>query len=168
MLLVLTLISSQLDLISLFEHSEKGKDISSLNLLIPVAVMNGGVRMNCYGDYLAKRYMSHGFVPVARCKFDDSQAMEGWNYELNGRPDIYFLVRFTSNIDTLVKECASFDDSYFEFIKDSLPYMDYEEAKEYAKEKIHTISELDNPSFKQVIDSIVIESASNSQGTINL
>ena len=100
-------------------------------------------------------------VSITICKFNDDYAPRDWNYELNGRPDLYFLVRFTNNIDALVRESALFNDSYFDYIKDSLPYMNYEDAINYAIEKTRTISKSDNLSYKHVIESIVNENNLN-------
>lgn len=158
------------DVVSLFKNkkADPEKAIAALDLLIPIAVINGGIRMDCYGEHLAKKYMSHGFIPVARCKFDDNTASPDWDYEANGRPDLYFLVRFTSDIDALVRESAVFNDSYFDFIKDSLPYMEYDEAVRYEIEKTKTISMRPNQSYKQVIESVMSGDTLNQGGTVRI
>ena len=69
--------------------------------------------------------------------------------------NIYFLVRFTNNIDNLIKECAHFDEEWFDYINSYLPYMEYDEAANYSQELINSISNTDNPSYKMVIDGIV-------------
>ena len=134
---------------------------NAIDILLPLAVINGGTHMNCYGDFLAKQYMKNGFVPIARCKFDRACAVPTWDYERDGEPDIYFLVRFTSNLDALVKECSNFDSSYFDYLKSSLPYMDYESGLEYAEKMVDKISFHNNLSYYGVIQSVALGTLDN-------
>lgn len=139
------------NIVSIYKNTTK-KDLNgAIDLLLPLAIMHGGNHMDCYGEWLALKYMQNGFVPIARCKFDDDYASKYWNYERDGRPDIYFLVRFTNNLESIVKGKAEFDDTYFELIKNSLPYMTYEEGLNYQTTMINDISCVNNQSYKTLI-----------------
>ena len=143
------------NIVSIFKDTNRTDFENALDSLMPIAVIHGGTRMDCYGEWLAKKYMKHGFVPVAKVMFNEEYASKSWNYERDGKPDIYFLIRFTNNIDNLIKECAHFDEEWFDYINSYLPYMEYDEAANYSQELINSISNTDNPSYKMVIDGIV-------------
>ena len=52
---------------------------------------NGATHLEAYATFLEPAYMKEGFVPVARLKFDENLAPEGWDAEnspLKGRPDL--------------------------------------------------------------------------------
>lgn len=64
--------------------------------MIAKMVELGGRRLDAYDTILPKLYAEAGFKPVARIKWDDEFAPEGWDYELygdynEGRPDIVFM-----------------------------------------------------------------------------
>tara|TARA_S200000501_G_scaffold59349_1_gene49704 strand:+ start:968 stop:3817 length:2850 start_codon:yes stop_codon:yes gene_type:complete len=66
---------------------------------LQVATQNGGAWLNAIDTILPRMYSRAGFRPVARVKWDDRYAPEGWDYNdptlkkfNNGRPDIVFMV----------------------------------------------------------------------------
>lgn len=64
--------------------------------MIAKMVELGGRRLDAYDTILPKLYANAGFKPVARIKWDDEFAPDGWDYELygdynEGRPDIVFM-----------------------------------------------------------------------------
>jgi hypothetical protein len=64
--------------------------------MISKMVELGGRRLDAYDTILPELYAEAGFKPVARIKWDDEFAPEGWDYELygkwnDGRPDIVFM-----------------------------------------------------------------------------
>jgi hypothetical protein len=62
-----------------------------------MAISTGKVKfLNGFETILPDKYANHGFVPVARLKFDPSQKPLGWSTELyeefnNGQPDVIFM-----------------------------------------------------------------------------
>ncbi len=59
--------------------------------LVEKAKANGATHLDCY--HIGERglpffYGRHGFTPVARVAWDDRFAPDGWDYALNGRPDV--------------------------------------------------------------------------------
>ena len=66
---------------------------------LQIATQNGGAWLNAIDTILPRMYSRAGFRPVARVKWDDRYAPEGWDYNdptlkkfNNGRPDIVFMV----------------------------------------------------------------------------
>jgi len=55
------------------------------------AVARGAKTLDCYDDVLPDYYQRHGFVPVARVKWDDKYAPPNWDYARFGRPDVVFM-----------------------------------------------------------------------------
>lgn|GEM_PF-6865390 len=54
--------------------------------------------MDCFGTLLPDIYEKPGFVPVARLRWNDNCALDGWNYSKykpfnSGRPDLVFMVQ---------------------------------------------------------------------------
>lgn len=124
-------ITNEGNIISIFKDTNRKEFDHAMDSLMPLAIMYGGTHMNCYGDWLAKNYMKHGFIPIARCKFDETYASKYWDYEKYGRPDIYFHIESTNDLDTLVKNTSQFSDNDFYSRKELLPYMSYEEGIKY-------------------------------------
>ena len=62
-----------------------------IDTLIPMALENGGTKLDCYGDTLANLYAKYGFIPVARVEFNEAYANPGWTPD-KGTPDIYFMM----------------------------------------------------------------------------
>jgi len=54
------------------------------------SLANGGYWLNAYDGFLPAYYANLGFREIARMKFADAYAPEGWNYKL-GRPDVVFM-----------------------------------------------------------------------------
>jgi predicted DNA-binding protein len=59
--------------------------------LIEEAIKNGATKLDCIGDYLREKYEAAGFEVYRQEPWDDRYAPEGWNYEKNGRPPIYYM-----------------------------------------------------------------------------
>jgi hypothetical protein len=62
-------------------------------LLQDARVKEGGRFMEGYATYLEKEYVKNGFRPVARLKFNEEYAPEGWdapNSSLRTKPDVVF------------------------------------------------------------------------------
>ena len=69
--------------------------------MIPIAIANGGTKLDCYGAGLVRLYAQYGFVPVAKVKFNPEYANPGWNAS-KGTPDIYFMMHNGDNADAVV------------------------------------------------------------------
>ena len=55
------------------------------------AISQGATTLDCIGDGLAKIYHKFGFKVYKVVPWDDQYAPEGWDYEKNDRPPIYFM-----------------------------------------------------------------------------
>ena len=54
-------------------------------------VANGARRLDCIGEGLRGVYESAGFRVTDTITWDDTQAPGGWDYERNGRPNLYVM-----------------------------------------------------------------------------
>lgn len=101
-----------------------------VNDLIITARENGGVKMDCYGQYLVNSYERCGYVPVARIPFNPNYVDDP--YLLKTKPDVYALMKNTDDIEEVIEKNAknlyklSTQDEL-----DNLPTFDYDEALEY-------------------------------------
>lgn len=102
----------------------------ALRTLMPLAIENGGRKLDCYGENLVRQYAKSGFVPVAKVKFDPAQANAGWTPD-KGEPDIYFMM-YTgpANADAVVANYGK-GPVYTKEQLNALPYMEYGEAMDY-------------------------------------
>ena len=55
------------------------------------AVANGGTWLNAFDGALPKNYAKHGFVEVARLRWDPGQEPDAWNHERYDAPDVVFM-----------------------------------------------------------------------------
>lgn len=82
------------DIVSVFKNSSEVK--GAAHVLIPLAVQLGGRRLDAFDTVLPVLYASHGFKAVARVKFSDEHAPDGWSREEfgeynDGRPDVVYM-----------------------------------------------------------------------------
>ena len=80
------------DIISGF--SSGGNAVASM---LEAAVAAGGTKLDAYDTVLPEIYASHGFRAVARVKWDDAEAPEGWDKALyrefnGGESDVVLMV----------------------------------------------------------------------------
>jgi len=64
--------------------------------LLEAAVAQGGRRLDCFDTVLPDLYSKAGFVAVARLRWNDDYAPDGWDYTTfrqfnGGRPDVVFM-----------------------------------------------------------------------------
>lgn len=79
------------DIVSVFKHPDsKVKDL--IALVLPEAIKRGGTHLDCFAGQLPDRYAKHGFVPVAKVRFNDEFMPPDWDLERYKRPDIIFMV----------------------------------------------------------------------------
>ena len=105
--------------------------------LLLTAVDNGGCKLDCFDGFLPTNYMKHGFIPVAKVRFNDEFAPDGWNFERDGRPDIIFFIHNGDTPDTILEKRANKEYDGFDMEKvrqalENIPYFDdYDMAAEY-------------------------------------
>lgn len=117
------------DIIGVFSNKAAGAPFGMTQQILPLAVANGGVKLDCYGERLVNLYERNGFVPVARVKFDPAQANPGWTPD-KGSPDIYFMMHNGDSADTMVQNYGKYRLSTQEELN-ALPVMSYDEAAAY-------------------------------------
>lgn len=123
------------DIISVFSYGEGKNRVAQL---LVNAVKDGGVSLDHYDTRLTDIYSQFGFVPVARVKFDRSEAPKTWDYELykdynNGEPDVIAMAYNGGDPNTLFERVGKFGE-----VNDLLkktPYVDtWEQAKKLQQE----------------------------------
>jgi hypothetical protein len=115
------------DIVSVFNNSSKSKIKGGATQLLVTALENGGKKLDNFDGTLSRIYEQHGFVPVAKTKFNKEFAPPDWKPEF-GEPDIMFYVH---NGDTTTK-IANKVGEYELFPKDKVPMFNtYDEAAAY-------------------------------------
>ncbi len=83
------------EVVSAFAHKDCAHPRASRAMLRHATAL-GGRRLDCFDTVLPKFYADAGFVPVARLKWNDEYAPDGWDYDTfrtfnDGRPDVVFM-----------------------------------------------------------------------------
>lgn len=83
------------DIVSVFKR--EGAPRGAVASLLPLAVQEGGKRLDCFDTLLPGLYSANGFKAVARTPFDDNYQPDGWDKNTfaafnGGRPDVVFMV----------------------------------------------------------------------------
>lgn len=83
------------EIVSVYCHNDSVHR-GSTPALMAAAVDEGGRRLDCFDTVLPKIYGDAGFVPVARLRWNDEYAPDGWHYPTyrrynEGRPDVVFM-----------------------------------------------------------------------------
>ncbi|MGG7104819.1 hypothetical protein [Rhodococcus sp. 24CO] len=83
------------EIVSLYAHRDSNHP-GAANSMLETAVAAGGRRLDCFDTVLPAIYAKSGFVPVARLKWNDDYAPDGWDYNTyaafnGGRPDVVFM-----------------------------------------------------------------------------
>ncbi|GAA3134033.1 hypothetical protein GCM10020255_008570 [Rhodococcus baikonurensis] len=74
--------------------------------------------LDCFDTVLPDIYAKSGFVPVARLKWNDDYAPDGWNYSTyapfnGGRPDVVFMAHEPAAIGSMYESSSGrYVDSY--------------------------------------------------------
>lgn len=81
---------------SVFRHP-KSKDGGAGDFMLPLAIDQGGRRLDAFDTILPNLYSKHGFRPVSRVPFNPEYAPDGWDYERfgkfnEGQPDVMTMV----------------------------------------------------------------------------
>ena len=89
------------DIVSVFKHPDSQiEDV--VGKLLPLAVAEGGRKLDAFDTVLPKMYAANGFRAVARVAWNDEFAPADWDYETfkkfnGGRPDVVFMVYDPAN-----------------------------------------------------------------------
>lgn len=116
------------DIEAVFANKAAGAPKGATKTTIPLAIANGGTKLDCYGDGLVTLYSQYGFIPVARVKFNPEYANTGWDAS-KGEPDIFFMMHNGDSADTVVGK-NNYPIPTIEQL-DALPVMEYDEAYKY-------------------------------------
>lgn len=121
------------------EKARKNKVSGVIDEIVPLALKNGATKLDCYGSFLANAYMSFGFLPTGRMKFNPIYNPE-WNIERYGTPDVIVFCRAVSDIDELIQ--LTIEDKFigYEDISDKLTvYDDYQTMLEDRDRVLETV-----------------------------
>lgn len=94
------------DIVAVFKNKNGGPP-KALGTMMPIAIEQGGDRLDCYGEGLAKLYAKYGFEPVARVEFNKTYANEGWTPD-KGEPYIYVMKHNGDSADTVAKKMGTY------------------------------------------------------------
>lgn len=89
------------DIVSVFKNPDV-KVKKAVSSILLTSIENGGNKLDNFDGKLSEMYAQHGFIPVARCAFNEEFAPSDWNYERDGKPDIIFWIHDGNNVDTIV------------------------------------------------------------------
>ena len=94
------------DIVAVFKNKNGGPP-KALDTMMPIAIEQGGDRLDCYGEGLAKLYSKYGFEPVARVEFNSEYANEGWSPD-KGEPFIYVMKHNGDSADTVAQKMGTY------------------------------------------------------------
>ncbi len=109
------------EVVSAFAHKDCAHPKAVQSMLRQAAAL-GGRRLDCFDTVLPKLYADAGFVPVARLKWNDDYAPDGWDYDTfraynNGRPDVVFMAYNPDHVGSMYTSGAGeYVDDYDEGI----------------------------------------------------
>jgi hypothetical protein len=96
------------DIVSAF-NTVKGRN--AIKYLLPLAIKNGGIKLDNFNGALSEFYTQYGFVPKSRLEFnnDVNIAPKDWNYGRDGNPDIVFWVHNGDSVDTVINKIGNYE-----------------------------------------------------------
>lgn len=121
------------NIVSIFNGGEKR---GVLKTLLPVAIENGGRKLDNYGsEKLSAMYELYGFNPVSKVQFDKQFAPEDWNYDRDGTPDIVFWIHNGDFASDVVINLGSYV-VLWDKVKDCSTYQEAELFRDWLIEQI--------------------------------
>lgn len=111
------------DIVSLFKQGDAPiQDLVSS--VLPLAIQQGGTKLDAFDTYLPILYSRYGFKAVARVPFNEQYMPEGWRFEdfkeyKDGRPDVVLMV-----LDPKSGAYQSTDGKLFEDFDEAAAYRD--------------------------------------------
>ena len=106
------------DIVAVFKNKNGGPQ-KAMDTAIPIAIEQGGDRLDCYGEGLVRVYARYGFIPVARVEFNAEYANEGWTPE-KGTPYIYVMMHNGDSASTVTENIGNYP-KYTQEQLDALP-----------------------------------------------
>lgn len=94
------------DIVAVFKNKNGGPP-KALDTMMPIAIEQGGDRLDCYGKGLVDVYTRYGFEPVARVEFNKTYANEGWSPD-KGEPYIYVMKHNGDSADTVAQKMGTY------------------------------------------------------------
>ena len=94
------------DIVGVFKNKNGGPK-KALDTMMPIAIEQGGDRLDCYGEGLVTLYAKYGFEPVARVEFNPEYANEGWTPD-KGTPYIYVMKHNGDSADAVVDKMGTY------------------------------------------------------------
>ena len=94
------------DIVAVFKNKNGGPP-KALDTMMPIAIEQGGDRLDCYGKGLVRVYTRYGFEPVARVEFNKTYANEGWTPD-KGEPYIYVMKHNGDSADTVARKMDTY------------------------------------------------------------
>lgn len=134
------------DIVAVFKNKNGGPK-NALDTMMPIAIEQGGDRLDCYGHGLVHVYENYGFVPVARVEFNSEYANDGWTPD-KGNPYIYVMMHNGDDAATVTQKMKTYHKSTDAEL-DALPTFgkdEYDSAMAYRDSLIAQRSEGQNPS----------------------
>lgn len=119
------------DIVAVFKNKNGGPK-KALDTLMPIAIEQGGDRLDCYGEILVGVYAQYGFEPICRVEFNPVYANEGWTPD-KGTPYIYFMAHNGDSAAAVAQKMHTYQAITKEQL-DALPTYgkeDYDAAMEY-------------------------------------
>ena len=77
------------EIVSVFSHPDAPRN--SLDEMLPLAIQEGGNRLDAFDGGLGKLYGRYGFKASARMDFDSEYKPDDWDDDLLGTPDVLFM-----------------------------------------------------------------------------
>lgn len=118
------------DITAVFKNSNSNAK-GAVNDLIITARANGGMKMDCYGQFLVNAYERCGYVPVARVPFNADYVSDP--YLLEKKFDVFVMMKNSDDIETVIKKngAKAYKLSSAEDLAKVKTITDYDEALEY-------------------------------------
>ena len=140
------------DMVSIFSHKERGKkgDGNAAYALVALAINEGAVKADCYGEYLVRLYGKFGFRAVAKDQFNVEFASEAMQNEdamranfrdEDGRPDVVYLV-YEGDRSRVLDE---YDPTYTPTYQTDLEYTDYDACLERQNKEVEKQRRKESP-----------------------
>jgi DNA-directed RNA polymerase subunit F len=122
------------DIVSAF-NTVKGRN--AIKYLLPLAIKNGGIKLDNFNGNLSRIYEQFGFVPKSRLEFNNSAdiAPKNWNYERDGQPDIIFWVHNGDSVDTVINKIGDYEPHDLSKVK-LFDKNSYDDARAYRDEAV--------------------------------
>lgn len=127
------------DIVAVFKNPQGGPR-KAMDTMMPIAIEQGGKKLDCYGEGLVRVYERYGFVPVARVAFNPEYANDGWTPE-KGYPYIYMMMHNGDSAETVAANIGKYPSMSKEQLT-ALPTYDadgYDDAMNLRDEKLKQV-----------------------------